>query len=79
MLAAVELTNKGMPLPSVSAWCLLPGLRGSVGFGPVFGPPHNLNTQTHPLFLQQVLMPDADTRQKIDAGSDLGRTMLKAQ
>lgn len=36
---AEDCTCSGVPLPSVSTWCLLRGLAPSVGFGPVLSPP----------------------------------------
>lgn len=39
-LAADKMATRGMPFLSVAIWCLLPGLRRSVGLGPVLGPPH---------------------------------------
>src|SRR5512142_3379161 len=38
-LAAVTELASGMPLASVTRWCLLPGLPRSTGLGPVFSPP----------------------------------------
>ena len=40
-LASVRMAAKGSPLASVIRWCLLPGLRRSVGLGPVFPPTAN--------------------------------------
>jgi len=37
-LASVRITLKGTPPVSTRRWCLLPTLRRSVGFGPVFFP-----------------------------------------
>jgi uncharacterized protein YjeT (DUF2065 family) len=37
--AALRMTASGMPCASTMRWCLLPSLRRSVGFGPVFFPP----------------------------------------
>ena len=39
VFAAVRMTASGMPCASTMRWCLLPSLRRSVGFGPVFFPP----------------------------------------
>lgn len=37
-LAPVSCATSGIPCASVRRWCLLPALRRSVGFGPVFFP-----------------------------------------
>lgn len=41
--AAVKMTASGMPCASTMRWCLLPSLRRSVGFGPVFSRQHRAN------------------------------------
>ncbi len=38
-VAPLRMTASGMPCASTMRWCLLPSLRRSVGFGPVFFPP----------------------------------------
>src|SRR5271168_57271 len=38
-LAAVNVTARGMPWPSLITWCFEPGLLRSTGEGPVFAPP----------------------------------------
>ncbi|ALX44668.1 hypothetical protein AQ610_19230 (plasmid) [Burkholderia humptydooensis] len=44
--AAVRMTASGMPCASTMRWCLLPSLRRSVGFGPVFSRQHRANRRT---------------------------------
>ena len=38
-LAAVSITESGMPLRSTTRWRFVPDFPLSVGFAPVFGPP----------------------------------------
>lgn len=42
-LAALRMTASGMPCASTMGCCLLPSLRRSVGFGPVFSRQHGAN------------------------------------
>src|SRR5919112_928946 len=45
VLAPVRVFPRGMPVASVSRWCLLPGLARSVGLGPVLPPAPTARTE----------------------------------